>query len=208
MSRLLVVGAGGHGAVVAEAANESGHWSEIGFLDDDESLGAVLDFPVVGTTGMMSSLANEDTELFVAIGDNRHRLELCEEVIRSGLRLATVVHPDAIVSRSATISGGTVVCAGAIVNARTHVGLACIINTGATIDHDCKLEDGVHVSPGANLAGGVHVGKCAWIGVGAAVREGTTIGRHTVVGAGSAVVCDIGGALTVGGVPAKVLTKQ
>jgi sugar O-acyltransferase (sialic acid O-acetyltransferase NeuD family) len=207
VSRLLVIGAGGHGAVVAETAEASGQWNEIGFLDDDESLDAVLDFPVLGTTKMMSSLANQDSELFVAVGDNRHRLELCEQIIRGGLRLATVVHPRAIVSRSATIAAGTIVCAGAVVSARAEVGLACILNTGSTVDHDCKLEDGVHVSPGANLAGTVHVQRCAWIGIGAAVREGSTIGRYTVVGAGSAVVCNIGDALTVGGVPAKALTK-
>lgn len=208
MSRLFVIGAGGHGAVVAEAAADSGNWKKILFLDDDETADVVLGFPVAGTTEMMSSLAVEDAGFVVAIGDNRRRLELSKEIIRRGLHLATVVHPDAIVSKSATIGAGTVVCAGAIVNARAEVGLACILNTGSTIDHDCRLQDGVHVSPGANLAGTVHVGRCTWVGVGAAVREGVAIGQDATVGAGSAVVCDFGDAVTVGGVPAKTLTKS
>lgn len=208
MSRLFVIGAGGHGAVVAEAAADSGNWKEIYFLDDDESADAILGFPVAGTTEMMSSLAGEDAAFVVAIGDNRRRLELCEGINRNGLRLATVVHPDATVSRSASIGAGTVVCAGVIVNARAKIGLACILNTGSTIDHDCRLGDGVHVSPGANLAGTVHVGQCTWVGIGAAVREGVTIGQDTIVGAGSAVVCDLADAVTVAGVPARALTTS
>jgi sugar O-acyltransferase (sialic acid O-acetyltransferase NeuD family) len=208
VSRLVVVGAGGHGAVVAEAAADSGRWKEVLFLDDDESLKSVIDFPVVGRTEEISSLANEDSEFVVAIGNNRQRLKLCDEIVQRGLRLATVIHPVACVSRSASISEGTVVFAGATVNARAKVGQACIVNTGATIDHDCVLEDGVHVSPGANLGGSVRVGRCAWVGIGSSVREGVSLGPASIVGAGAAVVRDVGDAVTVGGVPAKALTKR
>jgi sugar O-acyltransferase (sialic acid O-acetyltransferase NeuD family) len=194
--------------VIAEAAAESGRWKGILFLDDDKSLDSVIDFPVVGRTDDIAKLANEDSEFVVAIGDNRKRLELAEEIARSGWRLATVIHPTACISRSASIADGTVVCAGAIVNARAKIGRACILNTGATIDHDCVLDDGVHVSPGANLGGTVRVGQCAWIGIGSSVREGVAIGRDSIVGAGAAVVSDVGDALTVGGVPARRLNSQ
>ena len=208
MNRLFVIGAGGHGAVVADAADESGYWDEINFLDDDQSLDAVLNFPVAGTTETIFARAEQGAEFIVAIGDNRHRLGLCDRIARDGLPLATVVHPGACISKSASISAGTVVCAGAVINARARVGRACIVNTGATIDHDCILEDGVHVSPGANLAGAVRARRRAWIGIGSSVREGVTIGCDSIVGAGSAVVSDVGDALTVGGVPAELLTQR
>ena len=208
MSGLIIVGAGGHGAVVAEAARESDQWQDIAFLDDDESIEVILDFPVAGKIDKLDALVSKDSELVVAIGNNRRRLELSREIIERGLRLATVIHPGATISRSATIGAGTVVFAGAIVNARAKIGRACIINTGATIDHDCVLEDGVHVSPGANLAGSVRVEECAWIGIGSSVRETVTIGRDSVIGAGSAVVSDIPGAVTAGGVPARALSKR
>ena len=208
MSRLFVVGAGGHGAVVAEAAVESGNWTEIVFLDDDESLGTVIDLPVAGRIEELFTLLDRQSEVIVAIGSNRRRLELCKNIDQNGLRLATVIHPAACISRSVSISPGTVVCAGVIVNARARVGRACILNTGSTIDHDCVLEDGVHVSPGAHLGGTVRVGECAWIGIGASVREGVKVGRDAIVGAGAAVVSEVCDAVTVGGVPAKVLKKR
>ena len=208
MSRLLIIGAGGHGVVVADAAAESGLWNEILFLDDDASADAVLDFPVAGTVGQLSALVDENSSIIVAIGDNRKRLSLSKSVAGDGHHLATVIHPKGWISPSATISSGTVVCAGAMVNARASLGPACILNTGATVDHDCVIEEGVHISPGANLAGNVIVGECAWIGIGSAVREGVEIGHDVIVGAGSAVVADVSAGHTVGGVPAKMLATQ
>jgi sugar O-acyltransferase (sialic acid O-acetyltransferase NeuD family) len=194
--------------VVAEAALAGGHRQDIVFLDDDESIQTVIDLPVAGRIDELFALVGQESEVVVAIGSNRRRLELCEEIARNGFRLATVIHPAARVSKSASISPGTVVCAGVIVNARARVGRACILNTGSTIDHDCVLDDGVHVSPGANLGGMVRVGERAWIGIGSSVREGVMIGRDSIVGAGAAVVSDVGDGLTVGGVPAKELNKR
>jgi len=208
MNRLLIIGAGGHGVVVAEAAADAGLWNEIQFLDDDVSANAVLDFPVAGTVDQLNTLVDENSSVIVAIGDNRKRLSLCKEIAGRGLHLATVIHPNAWISPSATISPGTVVCAGAIVNARASLGLACIQNTGATVDHDCVIEAGAHISPGANLAGNVSVGECAWIGIGSAVNEGVQIGHDVIAGAGSAIVSDVSACETVGGVPAKRIVSQ
>jgi len=205
MTRLVILGSSGHGVVVAEAAVESGNWSDIVFLDDNESESQVLNFSVVGDLSRLAALIDADTEVFVAIGNNERRLELLKHVETSHGIIATVVHPSAVISSSATIAVGTVICAGTIVNARAAVGLGCILNTASTIDHDCVIEDGVHVSPGANLAGGVKVGKRAWIGIGASVREGICIGQDAMVGAGAAVVSDVGDGIVVGGVPAAPL---
>lgn len=207
MTRLVIVGAGGHGAVVAEAAAEDGRWGEIRFLDDDPALDTVVGVPVVGRAAEVFSVADQATEIVVAIGDNRRRLDLCGEIEAKGHKVTSVIHPAAHVSKSASLSRGTVVLAGVIVNARARIGRACILNTGATVDHDCVLEDGVHVSPGANLAGNVQVGQCAWIGIGSSVREGVTIGHESIVGTGAAVVSDVGEAVTVGGVPARRLAN-
>ncbi|MDY0208467.1 MAG: acetyltransferase, partial [Pseudomonas sp.] len=83
------------------------------------------------------------------------------------------------------------------------IGAAAILNTGCSVDHDCLLGDAVHISPGARLAGGAKVGLCAWIGIGAVVRQLLTVGAYSVVGAAAAVVMDVPEHATVVGVPAK-----
>lgn len=208
MSRLLIVGAGGHGAVVAEAAAEAGDWEKIEFLDDDPARSQVLDYPVVGTVGGMTDQLDESTAVLIALGNNFRRLELLDRAAGAGGGLATVIHPSAQISKSASMGAGSVVFAGAVINARARIGLGAILNTGATLDHDCVIGDAVHISPGANLAGEVTVGDCSWIGIGASVREGMSIGRNCIVGAGAAVVADVADGTMVGGVPARILTAN
>jgi sugar O-acyltransferase (sialic acid O-acetyltransferase NeuD family) len=116
-----------------------------------------------------------------------------------------LVHPDASISRYASIGAGTVICAQAAVIIDSRIGLATIINTGASVGHDCVLEDGVHVAPGARLAGAVSVGACSWIGIGATVKERVRIGRAVTVGAGSTIIRDVPDHVTVVGSPGRII---
>ncbi|MFY0992440.1 acetyltransferase [Halomonas sp. C05BenzN] len=201
--RLAILGASGHGKVVADIALQNG-WEEVCFYDDAyPALGRVEQWPVAGTfEDLLRNLAGF-AGVTVAIGDNRVRDERLETLLEHGGNLATLIHPRAIVSPFATITPGCVVVAGAVINAFALVARGCIINTAATVGHDCQLARGVHVASGANLAGGVSVGCFTWVGVGAAVRQGVCLGEGVTVGAGAAVVRDVADGATVVGVPAR-----
>lgn len=205
---LLVVGAGGHGKVVADSALEMGRWSRIGFVDDrSEHLRQVAGVPVIGRLADLESLRDEWSAAVVAIGDARQRLEILRTIRGLGFELPVIVHPSAVVSRWVTVGTGTVIFAKAAINAGTTIGDGCIVNTGATVDHDCQLGDGVHVCPGANLAGNVIVGTRSWIGIGSAIRQGISIGRDVMLGAGSVVVRDVPDEAMAYGVPARVRSR-
>ena len=206
---LLIIGAGGHGKVVADAAREQGQWTKLAFLDDDPQLTApIVGLPLLGGTQAAAGLRIEYPDAVVAIGNADGRLGLMEELGRQGFGLPVVRHPSASISASAILHAGCVVFAQSAISADAALGKGCIVNTGATIDHDCILADGVHVSPGAHLAGGVTIGRGAWIGIGACVRENITIGGAVTVGAGAAVVNDIDRNLTVAGVPAMPISRS
>jgi sugar O-acyltransferase (sialic acid O-acetyltransferase NeuD family) len=203
MKRLAILGASGHGKVVADTAECCG-WQSVEFFDDAwPGLQENGVWPVVGdTAALMGRLADFDGVL-VAIGNNSIRHAKLLELKAAGARLAALIHPAAAVSRYATIGEGTVVFAGVVVNADARVNLGAILNSACSVDHDCLLGDAVHISPGARLAGGVQVGDLSWIGIGASVRQLIRIGQRVTVGAGSAVVGDIPDDVTVAGVPAK-----
>lgn len=203
--RLAILGASGHGKVIADAALLTG-WDEVLFFDDAwPRTMAVGRWHVVGDTAvLLGELAKHDG-VMVGIGDCRIRQQKHLVLREAGARLVTVVHPRSWVSSFARIGAGTVLMAGAVVNVDTTIGEACILNTGATVDHDCVLADGAHVAPGAHLSGGVTVGERSWIGVGASVRQGIRIGSDVVVGAGAVVVKHIENGLTVVGMPASPL---
>lgn len=207
MKVLAIIGASGHGKVVADTAEGCG-WDAIEFFDDAWP-GLVTNgaWPVVGTTADLLARVQDYQGVLVAIGNNEIRQRKLNELKAAGARLPVLRHPESVVSRYATLGAGTVVFATAVVNAYATIGEGCILNTGSSVDHDCQLGDCVHVCPGARLAGMVKVGDLSWIGIGACVRQVLNIGAQVVVGAGAAVVNDISDNMTVVGVPARVLGR-
>lgn len=204
-ARLAILGAGGHGQVVADAAL-AGDWDEV-VLFDDGGGPASGHWAVAGTRTDLLNRLGDFQGVVVGVGANPARRSLSGVLAGAGARLATVIHPRATVSPYAGIGAGSVVLAGAVVSIGARLGQAVIVNTGATVDHDCELADGVHVAPGAHLAGGITVGAESWIGVGAVVREYAAIGAGSTVGAGAVVVGPVPDGLTVVGNPARPLER-
>ncbi|MDQ6960748.1 MAG: acetyltransferase [Mariprofundaceae bacterium] len=209
ISSLLIVGAGGHGKVVAETAEAMGVWEKIAFLDDRcEELDGTLRWSVLGAVGDAKTLQPEYADAVVAVGDADMRLKLIKQLAVESFHLPVLIHPAAWVSPSVRLGEGSVVFAQAAVNADTHIGLGIIVNTGATVDHDCVIGDGVHICPGAHLGGGVSVGRASWIGIGASVIQQIRIGANVTVGAGAVVVADVSDDVTAAGVPARILSGR
>lgn len=208
MKRLAILGASGHGKVVADTAECCG-WQSVEFFDDawpdrqDNGCWAVT-----GNTASLLAQLDQFDGVVVAIGNNAIRQAKLQQLQAAGARLTTLVHPAATVSRHARIGAGSVVFAGVVVNSDAQVGLGAILNTGCSVDHDCALGEAVHLSPGAHLAGGVQVGDQSWIGIGASVRQLVRIGNRVMVGAGAAVVADVPDDVTVVGVPARVVRER
>lgn len=206
MKRLAVLGASGHGKVVADTAQCCG-WDEVDFFDDAwpgrTSNGNWL---VVGDSATMYARLQNYQGVIVAIGNNVVRQAKLAALIDAAAPVVSLIHPAAVISRYASLGPGSVAFAGAVVNADAKIGFGAILNTGSSVDHDCVLGDTVHVSPGARLAGAVSVGERSWIGIGACVRQLIRIGSDVVVGAGAAVVNDVSDGVVVAGVPAKVIS--
>ena len=201
---LLILGAGGHGKVLADAAQEAGYQTIV-FADLNwPSLQECGPWKVVSDGKDLGALrADYPTAVCGIGGDSAARLRETLALLDAGFDVPFIAHPKSSVSRHAVLGAGTVVFAGAAVNFSAKLGRAVIVNTGATIDHDCEIADGVHIAPGAHLAGDVCVGALSWIGVGASVKQAMTIGEAVMVGAGAAIVSDLPDGIIAVGVPAK-----
>ena len=202
MSKLLILGAGGHGKVVAEIASLMKQWDEIAFLDDKEELKEVNGYKIIDKLKNYKLYKEEYKNAFVAIGNNKLRINLINNLLMEGFNVPILVHPTAIISKNVKIDKGTVIMAGAVINTNSVIGKGCIINTSSSIDHDCILKDGVHISPGVHVGGTVNIGKCTWVCIGSSIANNITIGKNVIVAAGAAVIKDVPDNVIVAGVPA------
>lgn len=198
MNRLVIVGAGGHGKVIADNAVKNGY-TDIAFLDDN-NVGNCMGFPIVGKCCYAETLNDGNTDFVIGIGNNNIRKDIAE---KNSVNWTTLVHPSAQIAMNVKIGKGTVVMANAVVNVCATVGEHCIINTGSIVEHDNVIEDFVHISPNAALGGTVRVGERTHIGIGASVINNISICGDCVIGAGAVVVREIKEKGTYKGIPAK-----
>ena len=187
-TRLLVVGAGGHGRSVAEAAELSGQFDVVGFLDDGVPVGGrVHGRFVIGSLANMSDHCHVVDQVIVAIGNNAVREMLMQRLIEAGFALATVVHPRAFVSPSAVVGQGAAIMAGAIVGTEARLGVGSIVNCGAVVDHHATVEDFGHLGVNASMAGGTVLGVKAWMQAGSAIGYGVVVDACAVLPPGAAL---------------------
>lgn len=207
MNGVLVIGAGGHGRVVADAARAAG-MRVIGFTDRDASLrGKRVDgVEVLGDDEALSAFDPRGVGLLNGVGTTGEasaRRKLHERLANRGWTLASVVHPRATLGAGVELGAGVQVMAGAIVQPGARLGDGTIINTGAVVDHDCRIGAHCHVAPGAVLSGGVTLGEECHVGTGAVLIQGVILGARCLIGAGAVVTRTHGDDLKLIGVPAR-----
>lgn len=186
--KIVIIGASGHGKVVADLAKLNGY-DEILFLDDAESKKECGKYHVVGTS--IDITKYRDYDFIIAIGNNKIREKISNTLEKENIKQTVLIHPSAVIDDTASIKEGTVIMANAVINASAQIGRSCIINTASSIDHDCIVDDFVHVSPGVHVAGTVTIGKHTWLGIGSTVINNLEICSNCIIGAGSTVIKDI-----------------
>ncbi|MBE6992497.1 MAG: acetyltransferase [Ruminococcaceae bacterium] len=200
---LAIIGASGHGRVVADVAKLVGY-KEIVFLDDADVV------PEAGVVGKVSDFVDYKDEyaFFVAIGNNGVRERVFKQLQSKGAEIVSLIHPSAYVSDSVRIGKGVVVMACAAINCGAVISDGVIVNTSSSVDHDCSIGAFSHVSVGAHIAGTVAVGTGTFIGAGATVINNVSICDNCTIGAGAVVIKSIESSGTYVGVPAEKVEKK
>ena len=202
MNRLIIIGASGHGRVVADIAKLCGY-KEIVFLDNNPELKECSGYPVLGSDTMSTEL---EGGLFIAVGNSEMRQKLMD---RDSERFFPIlIHPRAVIAEDVIIAKGSVVMAGSVINPGAKIGKGCIVNTSSSIDHDCTVGDYCHVSVGSHLSGTVALGNHVWIGTGATVSNNVNICSDVVIGAGAVVINDVKESGTYVGVPVRKMGSK
>lgn len=200
---LCLIGAGGHAAVVSDAAALGGAALKGVYSEDVLQIGQrFLDY----------SIELFDPEAIsgpfhVAIGNNDARARLYGLLERQVHLATAITHPQAVVAASAMVGSGSFLAAGAILAPRSRIGKGVIVNHRAIVDHDVSIGDYCHIAPGVTLGGGVSIGPSVLVGAGAIVLPGIAIGAGAIIGAGAVVLADIPAGQAVVGVPARPIAR-
>lgn len=195
-SALIIFGGGGHGKTVIDLVRALGTYRIVGVFDDGLTPGSdVLGVPVLGGEKDLGEWHSRGIHLAVnavgGIGNPVVRVQIFEILEKAGFVFPALVHPSAVVERSATIEPGVQVFAHSYIGSAARVGFGSVINVGAIVHHDCVIGRVVNLSPGATLAGNVHVGNYAQIGMLATVNLKITIGENARLGNGCTVKSDV-----------------
>lgn len=210
--QVLIIGAGGHGQVVADillAMRAAGDEIQpVGFLDDNPGLArqSFLGLPVLGNVKDLGATPHD--AVILALGDNVLRKRLFEHLLHAGEEFANAVHPSAVLAPGVVLEPGCMVCARVVANTGAVVRADSILNTGCIVEHHNVVGPHAHIAPGATLGGECAVDEGALVGIGATVLPRTRVGAWATIGAGAAVVRDIPARATALGVPAQVREEE
>lgn len=205
---LVLVGAGGHALVVAEAADLAG-FDLAGFLDDAAEPALARGVPSAPRLGSLADVGVLASNPWImALGDIELRRKVLERVLDLARTPVSVAHPWSNIAPSSNLGFGVYIGPGAVIHTRARIDDNAIINSGAVVEHDCAVGANAHIAPGAVLGGGTRVGRDSLVGLGARVLPGVRVGDRCTIGAGSVVTADVADGQKAVGVPARLLQES
>jgi sugar O-acyltransferase (sialic acid O-acetyltransferase NeuD family) len=210
--KTIIVGAGGHSRVVYDILRYDHNTEVIAFVDNTPrgSEETIMGVPVRGDHDVIPTLVEEEDVggFIIAVGDNEIRRGHFKKILDMGLEPVSAIHPEAYISKTATVGSGTVVASGVNVSTNADIGENSILNTGAIVDHETTIGEHVHVAPGSTVAGRVSIGELTFVGMGSTVRDYVDVGENVTVGAGSVVLEDVPSNVTIAGAPAEIKSEK
>ncbi len=209
--KLVIWGASHHAAVVADIVRLRDEYELVGFLDDltpNRHGSQFFGGTVLGGSEQLDPLLNRGvSHLIIGFGKSEARLRLADLGAEKGYRLATAIHPQAVIAADVPIGCGTVIKAGAVIEVGASIGENVIIGSNSVVSHGSTLEDGSRLAAGAIVGSGVRIGRCTLLGINSCTKNRVRVGADSLIGAGSVVLRDIPDGAVAYGVPARVVRE-
>lgn len=213
MNKIFIFGASEHAKYTIDIIEQEKKHEIVGVLDDSMPKNSLFEgYRVLGKIENLQECIDswQVHKGIIAIGDNFTRLTIYKRIKKlvPNFSFVSAIHPSVILGKNVAIGEGSLLMAGVIINNDTRLGEHTFIGTKTSIDHDSIVEDFASFSPGCTTGGSVKIGYCTAICLSASLIHGISIGRHSVIGAGSIVNKDIQDGVLAYGIPAKPVRKR
>lgn len=83
-----------------------------------------------------------------------------------------------------------------------------VISSGCQIGSNCRIHAGVNIGANGGKSKAATIGDNVYIGPGAKIVGDVVIGNRSVIGANAVVTKDVPAGVTVGGIPARIISEN
>lgn len=190
MSKLVIIGAGGHSRALISLIEESKDYLIEGIYDDTFNASEpelISDVPVIGKVPTAVSAVEE---IVLGLGNIDERRTLYAQFNKKILK-ENIISVHALIRPNVKLGRSNQVFPFVFINAHAIIGDNCILNSKCLIEHESIIGDHTHISVGALICGRVRIGQSCFVGAGAVVKDGVRICDDVTVGAGAVVIKDI-----------------
>jgi len=204
-----IFGAGSQGRVVLDLLRTNPKWTAIHFLDDNPLVKntSINGATVIGGKEVLKDLDRTNSGVIVALGHPFLREKIFADIVATGVEMINAIHPDAMISSTAKIGRGNMICAGTVINTNAQIGDSTIINPTAVVEHDTHIGDFVTLAAGAVVGARVDIGKCSFVAIGVSVLPSLKIGGGSIIGISATVLNDIPDNVFCLGMPARPIER-
>jgi sugar O-acyltransferase (sialic acid O-acetyltransferase NeuD family) len=217
MKNIVIIGAGGQAreirCLIEDINAVAREYEFLGYVVSDLAKIGAHDSKaeILGDYAWLKQNRARIDAVTIGIGSPAARLKVSAEIksVLPNVQFPSLIHPTAIIDRaSAQIEEGAQLCAAVVATVNITVRAFALCNFGCALGHEATVGRGSVVNPGANVNGGVLIGDGVLIGSGAQILQYLTIGERATVGAGAVVTKNVSAAVTVVGIPARILSKE
>ena len=137
IKKLLLIGAGGFGRMVAEQAMLQ---YDCAFVDGEQAVGAeICGIPVVGGLADLPELRKDYDLLVVGIGNNQFRAQVYEKAKALGYVFPNIIARSAYISPFSKVGCGCVLLQNACIQNGASVGNGVLLNAGTEVHCDATV---------------------------------------------------------------------
>jgi len=204
---LLIYGAGGLAKEIYDIVLRSTpkKYKEIIFIDDFVEEAPFYLSQTIHFDSIKKGFPDTNSiEGIVGVGEPSYRELLATKFDEAGIRLATIIDKTALVSQTAQIEEGSIICEYSTIHANVHIGRGCLIQPYCDVGHDIEFGNYSVMSSNCAPGGSSIFGKRVYMGMNSTSKEKIVIGDDAIIGMGAAVFRDVDPGATVVGNPARV----
>ena len=155
------------------------------YLPDTKSIN---NLPVIEFEDLVTKYPPNEYQLFIAVGINKIRHDIFNEVKQKGYTMTSYISSKAIIWDNLVYGENVWVGEGSIIQPFVSIGDNSIL-FGANIGHHSTLESHTLLS-GSTIGGNVTVGEYSVLGLNSSVQQNISIGAKNIIGMGCIIEKD------------------